>query len=142
MDRLLEPQVRVFAVAPMQTMRHRVRVSSRTSAASRPMLLKGYNTGFRGVRTAGCVNDASAPTIDTSGGLSPSQASAGQLLTYKVTGAGSHLWVVPNNWQIVSGQGTNQITVIIGATLPGTVRVAAVDACGAGAETAIQIGQQ
>jgi formylglycine-generating enzyme required for sulfatase activity len=118
-----------------------IRVSSRTFAATTDAT-QGFNTGFRGVRTAGCVNDASAPTIDTSGGLSPSQASAGQLLTYKVTGAGSHLWVVPNNWQIVSGQGTNQITVIIGATLPGTVRVAAVDACGAGAETAIQIGQQ
>jgi formylglycine-generating enzyme required for sulfatase activity len=118
-----------------------LRVSNRVIAA---LTSTGRSTssGFRGVRTAGCVNDASAPTIDTSGGLSPSQASAGQLLTYKVTGAGSHLWVVPNNWQIVSGQGTNQITVIIGATLPGTVRVAAVDACGAGAETAIQIGQQ
>lgn len=116
-----------------------MRVSDRDVASS-----TGTNrtivSGFRGVRSAGCLNLALAPTIDTAGGLSPIQAVAGRLLTYKVTGTESHLWVVPNNWQIVSGQGTNQIRVIIGETLPGSVRVAAANACGAGAETTIQIG--
>jgi formylglycine-generating enzyme required for sulfatase activity len=114
-----------------------LRVSDRGDA-TRTDTNRFVNHGFRGVRTAGCFNDASAPTFDTSGGLSPSQASAGQLLTYKVNGTGDYLWVVPNDWQIVSGQGTNEILVLSGP-IPATMRVAATNTCGAGAEAKLTV---
>lgn len=96
--------------------------------------------GFRGVRTAGCLNNAATPTFDTSGGRSPNEASTGQLLTYKVTESGAHLWIVPNDWDIITGQGTNEITVIAGP-VPATIRVAAVNSCGAGAEETINVNR-
>lgn len=109
------------------------RVSSRASARDQSNS-RASNKGFRGVRTAGCFNDASAPGFDTTGGLSPDAVSEGQLATYKVNGTGDYLWVVPNDWDIITGQGTNEILVVVGATLPGTVRVAEYDTCGAGEE--------
>ena len=115
-----------------------LRVSHRFAAVRKDLLRRDI-TGFRGVRSAGCINNAAAPTFDTSGGRSPNQAIAGQLLTYKVTGTGSHLWIVPNDWTIITGQGTNEITVLSGETLPGTVRVAAVNSCGAGAEETLTV---
>lgn len=64
----------------------------------------------------------------------------GNVLTFRVNEPGAHAWVVPNDWSIVSGQGTNEIKVL-GGESAGTIRVAAVNACGSGTETTIQIGQ-
>lgn len=114
-----------------------LRISDRTFSSGLTTNRLGPN-GFRGVRTVGCLNDATAPTFDTSGGRSPNEASAGQLLTYKVTGTGSHLWIVPNDWTIITGQGTNEILVLVG-TLPAPIRVAVVNTCGAGLETKFNV---
>lgn len=135
----IDPKDVFFRGGSWESAANLINVSSRVGSA----FLYGRNqlTGFRGVRSAGCVNNAAAPTFDTSGGRSPNEASTGQLLTYKVTGTGSHLWIVPNDWQIVTGQGTNEITVLAGETLPATIRVAAVNSCGAGAEETINVNR-
>lgn len=115
-----------------------LRVSDRRLAAA-ARTARGFLAGFRGARSAGCFNSAAAPTFDTTGSLSPAEVSEGELVTYKVTGSGSYLWVVPNDWTIVTGQGTNEIKVIAGATLPGTVRVADYNSCGAGEEASLEV---
>jgi hypothetical protein len=58
----------------------------------------------------------------------------GKVNRYKVNESGQFLWVVPNDWQIVGGQGTNELKSITTSVFPGTVRVAAVNECGAGTE--------
>ncbi|KAA9340158.1 T9SS type B sorting domain-containing protein [Adhaeribacter soli] len=52
--------------------------------------------------------------------------------TQPVQGASSYNWTVPNGWQIISGRGTDNITVTIGAQ-SGNVSVAPVNGCGSGA---------
>jgi len=69
------------------------------------------------------------------------QADGSTLLSaVSVPGASSYLWTVPSGLTIVSGQGTNSITVSwsgssIGATISGNVTVSAVNACGASVPT-------
>lgn len=58
---------------------------------------------------------------------------AGNVNRYKVNQSGQFLWVVPNDWQIVGGQGTNELKVL-GGVSPGIIRVASINACGAGTE--------
>jgi hypothetical protein len=99
---------------------------------------RGGNDGFRAVRSAGCTFSASAPTFDTANGLSPNVAAIGSTLVYKVNETGNFIWIVPAGWEIVSGQGTNQIELQIN-TLPGTIRVGAVNDCGASSLTALII---
>jgi beta-glucanase (GH16 family) len=59
---------------------------------------------------------------------------SGNVLTYSVTavpGASSYTWTAPTNTTIVSGQGTNSISLSIGSTFTtGTLSVVAVSACG------------
>lgn len=55
----------------------------------------------------------------------------GQSITYSVAlvpGAASYTWQIPWDWQIVSGQGTNSITVLSG-TSSGTISYGLTDAC-------------
>ncbi len=57
---------------------------------------------------------------------------AGSNVTYKVpsvSGAAGYNWSVPDSWSIVSGQGTNQVTVIGGNTR-GRIQVSAYNAFG------------
>jgi hypothetical protein len=59
---------------------------------------------------------------------------AGTVLTYSVAavpGATSYTWTAPTNTSIVSGQGTNSISLSIGSTFTtGTLSVRAVSSCG------------
>ena len=59
---------------------------------------------------------------------------SGNVLTYSVTavpGASSYTWTAPTNTTIVSGQGTNSISLSIGASFTtGTLSVRAVSTCG------------
>jgi hypothetical protein len=59
---------------------------------------------------------------------------SGNVLTYSVTavpGASSYTWTAPTNTTIVSGQGTNSISLSIGASfVSGTLSVRAVSTCG------------
>jgi large repetitive protein len=58
-----------------------------------------------------------------------------------VSGASSYVWTVPADWSIVAGQGTTSITVIAGKD-SGSVSVAAVNACGEGASSALAVTSQ
>jgi formylglycine-generating enzyme required for sulfatase activity len=99
--------------------------------------------GFRGVRTATCINSGVTPEFDTGNGNSPETVSVGALYTYKVQGEGPHLWLVPRTWTIVSGQGTNEIKVITGtlpvSVNPSNIYVATYTACGAGEEATLTV---
>ncbi|WP_051260844.1 glycine-rich domain-containing protein [Algoriphagus marincola] len=108
------------------------RVSDR-ELASNFSLLRNSHRGIRGVRSAECLNNAAAPVFDTSDGKSPVLVLPGQIVNYKVTGSGSFRWMVPQDWQILSGQGTNDVTLIVGSA-PADIRVAAYNDCGFGAE--------
>lgn len=57
----------------------------------------------------------------------------GTIHTYSVDAVAglNYLWTVPDDWTIVSGQNTNSITIIAGAT-SGPVQVNPVNACGLG----------
>ena len=113
------------------------RISDRV-AVSNALNARALGEGSRGVRTAGCTFSASAPTFDTTNGLSPNVAAIGSTLVYKVNETGNFIWIIPAGWEIVSGQGTNQIELQIN-TLPGTIRVGAVNDCGASSLTALII---
>jgi hypothetical protein len=99
---------------------------------------RALGEGSRGVRTAGCTFSASAPTFDTSNGLSPNVAAIGSTLEYKVNETGNFIWIIPAGWEIVSGQGTNQIELQINS-LPGIIRVGAVNDCGSSSLTNLTI---
>jgi hypothetical protein len=114
-----------------------LRVSDRSNAAGADIAIRA-DRGFRGLRSAGCTFSARAPTFDTANGLSPNVAAIGSTLVYKVNETGNFIWIIPAGWEIVSGQGTNQIELQIN-TLPGTIRVGAVNDCGASSLTALII---
>ena len=99
---------------------------------------RALGEGSRGVRSVGCSFSANAPSFDTSDGLSPSSAAAGATVTYKVQETGNFLLIVPEGWEIISGQGTEQIELFI-ATVPGTIRVGEVNTCGASQLTMLTI---
>ncbi|RIJ37542.1 ice-binding family protein [Pontibacter oryzae] len=58
-----------------------------------------------------------------------------------VSGAQSYTWEVPTGWTITAGQGTNAITVTAGAAA-GKIKVAAVNACGTGSSTTVDVVPQ
>ncbi|MEJ8758370.1 ice-binding family protein [Pontibacter sp. H259] len=55
-----------------------------------------------------------------------------------VSGATTYTWAVPSGWSIVSGQGTNSITVNAG-TAGGDIKVAAGNTCGSGANSTLKV---
>ena len=55
-----------------------------------------------------------------------------------ITGATSYLWTVPNQAQIISGQGTNSISVMFG-TKNGNITVKASNTCGTGTSSFLNI---
>jgi len=86
-----------------------------------------------GFSQARCVNLYTAPTgFATLSGLS--YATQGNTTTYSISsinGATSYNWSVPAGWSILSGQGTNSITVLVGQH-SGYVRVTPSNACASG----------
>ncbi|MBB6609733.1 DUF3494 domain-containing protein [Pontibacter sp. Tf4] len=71
----------------------------------------------------------------------PAEVCVGRDVTYSVhtvDAASSYTWVVPATWRIVSGQGTNQITVTVGA-LNGKVEVMANNGCGSSGVTTKEV---
>ncbi|NDK54960.1 ice-binding family protein [Pontibacter fetidus] len=71
----------------------------------------------------------------------PNEACIGRNVVYSVAAipeASSYTWIVPATWQIITGQGTNHITVMAGP-LSGTVEVMANNGCGSSATTKIQV---
>jgi formylglycine-generating enzyme required for sulfatase activity len=104
------------------------RVRATTAGATRT------NTfGIRGLRTRACSLPP-APVLASSQTLFP----YGSIQSFSVSGTGSHRWVVPADWDILSGQGTNQLTVMVGG-LDGVLRVAEVNDCGAGEEASVAL---
>jgi hypothetical protein len=86
-----------------------------------------------GLSQARCVNLYTAPTgYATLNGLSC--VNQGTTTTYSlssVSGATSYNWIVPSGWTILSGQGTNSISVLTGAN-SGYVKVTPSNACASG----------
>ncbi|WP_425440651.1 gliding motility-associated C-terminal domain-containing protein [Pontibacter mucosus] len=58
-----------------------------------------------------------------------------------ITGANSYTWTVPTGWTIISGQGTTSIEVQTGAN-SGKVTVSAVNGCGTGASSELNVVPQ
>lgn len=99
----------------------------------------GSNGCGNGPSSTLVVNPATAPPV-TAGPINGEYIPCvGQTsVTYSVpTQIGTYNWTVPNGWTIVSGQGTNTITVNIGSTA-GTVNVTVSNGCGtSSASTAV-----
>jgi formylglycine-generating enzyme required for sulfatase activity len=104
------------------------RVRATTAGATRINTL-----GIRGLRTRACSLPP-APVLAGSQTLFP----YGSIQSFSVSGTGSHRWVAPADWDILSGQGTNQLTVMVGG-LDGVLRVAEVNDCGAGEEASVAL---
>jgi len=85
------------------------------------------------------VNDAPDNPLSISG---PSSVCAGQVVAYTipyVTGATGYQWDVPSNTTIVSGNGTNSISLDWGAATTGTVTVTPYNSCGNATPTSIYV---
>jgi hypothetical protein len=86
-----------------------------------------------GLSQSRCVNLSTAPSgFATLNGLS--YVSQGITTTYSIgsiSGATTYNWVVPAGWTILSGQGTNSISVLTGGN-SGYVRVTPSNACASG----------
>ncbi|WP_299760119.1 ice-binding family protein [uncultured Pontibacter sp.] len=68
----------------------------------------------------------------------------GNITTYSITevpGTNSYNWTVPNGWAIISGQGTAAIEVQTGSN-SGTITVVAINGCGNGAESTLDVVPQ
>jgi hypothetical protein len=115
--------------------------ASELQASDRSLAVVSTNTrsnysGGRGMRSSPCTGPGTPDTI-TPGSLS------NNFISFSTGGAGtgeSYLWRVSGNWRIVSGQGTASIQVFVGS-LPGSVSVVLVDACGAGAEQSSSLSE-
>ncbi len=109
-----------------------LRVSDRSLAAI-AAAARVQNHGGRGARTRQCSVPASAPpAIDTN-------ALFGNVIELATSGAGvgeGYLWVLPSDWRIINGQGSNRIFVT-SASFPARLWVAYANECGYGAATFI-----
>lgn len=104
------------------------RVSDRRIALFLPAF-RTNNTGFRLVRSRSCATPTSMPPPINGN----SEPEPGSLQTYHLSGNNNYLWLLPDGYEIVSGQGTNTIEVLTGDQ-SGEIRVATINACGAGPE--------
>lgn len=102
------------------------RAEANSSAASR-----SANAGGRGLRQFPCT----APTDVVS--IVGNSINVGLNGFFSATGSSNYWWIVPEDWEIVSGQGTSAIEVY--ATTPGVLRVAAFNACGTGPESSVAV---
>lgn len=102
------------------------RAEANNSAASR-----SANTGGRGLRQYPC----SAPTDVVS--ITGNSINVGLNGFFSASGSTNYWWIVPADWEIISGQGTSSIEVY--ATTPGLLRVAALNDCGTGPESSVAV---
>lgn len=89
--------------------------------------------GIRGLRTRDCPL-LPAPALTISQTVTP----VGSIQSFSVSGSGNYRWLVPADWEILSGQGTSAIAVMVGR-LNGRLRVAEVNECGTGREASVAL---
>lgn len=108
--------------------KERLRIGDRQGPTETPTTSR-IADGSRGVRSVHCQSSLTRPIWDLA---QPTLVPIGSTRIYKAFSLTSNnfIWLVPADWEIVSGQGTNQIVLQINS-LPGTIRVAAVNSCGA-----------
>lgn len=111
-----------------------LRIADRSLAAV-AAAARVQNHGGRGARTRYCnVPASSPPAIDTN-------AVFGNVIEFITSGAGvgeGYLWILPSDWRIINGQGSNRIFVT-SASFPARIWVAYVNECGYGAATFIDL---
>ncbi len=89
------------------------------------------NTGGRGLRQFPCT----APTDVVS--ITGNSINVGLNGFFSASGSTNYWWIVPADWEIISGQGSSSIEVY--ATTPGVLRVAALNDCGTGPESSVAV---
>lgn len=89
--------------------------------------------GIRGLRTRFC-DMSPLPVLN----LPDTLFAFNSIQKISVSGSGNHRWMVPGDWEIISGQGTREITVMVGG-LDGMLRVAQVNDCGEGEEASVAV---
>lgn len=107
-----------------------IKISERSWAA-RTDTTRQAAYGGRGVRSRVCT----VPTVQPDS-IVVDIPSFDNILELTTGGAGSgegYLWITPNDWRVINGQGTNSIFINVGA-YPVTIRVVIVNECGAGQE--------
>ncbi|MFD2514099.1 gliding motility-associated C-terminal domain-containing protein [Pontibacter locisalis] len=114
------------------------------TAASGTIAVKAINSCGEG--TANALAIEVTPSVPAApGAITGNQlVCAGQKLTYSiapVSGATSYSWIVPGDWRIESGEGTNSIEVTAG-TDNVTIAVKAVNVCGEGDASALEVISQ
>jgi len=89
-----------------------------------------------------CISVIVRPLADAPGSITgittiyPNQAG----VTYSITGTGSYTWTVPPGTTIISGQGTNSITVNFACSpASGSITVAASNSCGTGSPSTLAV---
>lgn len=105
-----------------------LRISDRSQALIDPFYRR-VHTSFRVVRSRGCSSPATAPALIEGS----NEATPGTIQNYSSSGGTNFLWIIPDGWEIITGQGTNSIEVYVGQ-YPGTIRAALINDCGAGPE--------
>lgn len=107
-----------------------LRISDRRSAVA-AAATRTSASGGRGARSIVCNVPTGAPgAIDTTllfGNVWELQSSGAQV-------GDGYLWVLPSDWRIISGQGTNRVFVT-SASFPATIYVMFANGCGYGAST-------
>ncbi|WP_299817692.1 ice-binding family protein [uncultured Pontibacter sp.] len=96
-----------------------------------------------GAGATAAIDVAPAPVSATPGTIEGPEATCANTtnLTYSIavlTGADTYTWAVPAGWTIVSGQGTQSITVNAGAS-GGEVSVTATNSCGTSAPSKLNV---
>jgi hypothetical protein len=98
-----------------------------------------------GISTARSFTVYSVPTAPVSIAGSANNVCAGSVLTYNVAaipGATGYTWTAPNNTTILAGQGTNSISLSIGASfVSGTLSVIATSNCGQSAARSLGLSR-
>jgi hypothetical protein len=112
-------------------------------AASGSVSVKSQNCfGLSSARTLMVYNIPGTPAA-ISGAVN--NVCSGSVLTYSVAavpGASSYAWTAPANTSIMSGQGTNSISLSIGAAfVSGSLSVRAVSSCGQSAARALSLSK-
>lgn len=109
-----------------------LRISDRRLAVN-SVATRDNKTGGRGVRTVFCTPPAGTAVINGDANLIATNRAS-----YTASGAGtSYWWIVPQGWEIVSGQGTDSIEVF--ANQNGVLRVAPFNTCGSGTQSSLTI---
>jgi len=109
-----------------------------TNAQVRAAASNGCNSNFRNSSNI-TVGDVPAQPSPISGTGVPNVC-ANMEATFSVTNVAgtTYTWTIPEEWQLFSGQGTNQITVLTSQT-GGIVRVMPANGCGEGPEQSTEV---